>query len=165
MLRLFVGLVPKWKWSCLKNSVFVRVCMCVCMCYMCVRVCMCVCVRMCVCVYVCVYACAETWQAYGGDSISRTQCYKWFKRFEEGNMSVGEDTRSGWPTDNDQLEKVPSVTHLRLTARIRGGQGGRCQMSTYVFIAKVFYFFLCLSTLCILCSLDVCWKSHVVKGT
>ena len=36
-------------------------------------------------------------QAYGEDCMGRTQCYEWFKRFEKGRMSVGEDPRPGRP--------------------------------------------------------------------
>ena len=51
-------------------------------------------------------------QAYGEDCMSRTHCYEWFKRFEKGRMSVGEDPRPGRPstsTDDDHVERVRAV--------------------------------------------------------
>jgi len=86
-----------------------------------------------VCVCVCVKFCCkrgtdftETFQllnqAYGEECISRTQCYEWFKRFKEGRMSVGEDSRPGQPstsTNDDHVERVRAVTrgNRRLTVR------------------------------------------------
>ena len=54
--------------------------------------------------------------------MSRTQCYEWFKRFEKGRMSVGEDPRPRRPsisTDDDHVERVRAVIHgnRRLTVR------------------------------------------------
>ena len=54
--------------------------------------------------------------------MSRTQCYEWFKRFEKGRMSVGEDPRPGRPstsTDDDHVERVRAVIrgNRRLTVR------------------------------------------------
>jgi len=54
--------------------------------------------------------------------MSWTQCYEWFKRFKEGRMWVGEDTRPGQPstsTNNDHVERVRAVIHgnCRLTVR------------------------------------------------
>ena len=46
--------------------------------------------------------------------MSRTQCYEWFKHFEEGRISVGEDPRPGRPstlTNNDHVENVCAVIH------------------------------------------------------
>ena len=40
--------------------------------------------------------------------MSRTQCYEWFKRFEKGRMSVGEEPRPGRAstlTDDDHVER------------------------------------------------------------
>jgi len=61
-------------------------------------------------------------QAYGEDCMSRTQCYEWFKRFEKGRMSVGEEPRPGRPstsTDDDHVERVRAVIrgNRRLTVR------------------------------------------------
>ena len=53
-------------------------------------------------------------QAYGEDSMSRTQCYEWFKCFKENRMLVGEDPRPGWPstsTNNDHVMRVCAVIH------------------------------------------------------
>jgi transposase len=52
----------------------------------------------------------------------RPQCYEWFKRFEEGRISVGEDPRPGRPstlTNDDHVERVRVVIrgNRRLTAR------------------------------------------------
>ena len=44
--------------------------------------------------------------------MSRMQCYEWFKHFEEGRMSVGEDPRRGrlsTSTNEDHVERVHSV--------------------------------------------------------
>jgi len=54
--------------------------------------------------------------------MSRTQCYEWFKRFEKGRMSVGEDPRPGRPstsTDDDHVDRVRAVIrgNRRLTVR------------------------------------------------
>ena len=54
--------------------------------------------------------------------MSRMQCYEWFKRFEKGRISVGEDPRPGRPstsTDNDHVERVCAVIcgNHRLTVR------------------------------------------------
>ena len=54
--------------------------------------------------------------------MSRTQCYEWFKHFEKGIMSVGEDPRPGRPstsTDDDHVERVRAVIrgNHRLTVR------------------------------------------------
>ena len=54
--------------------------------------------------------------------MSRTQCYEWFKRFEKGRMSVGEEPRPGRPstsTDDDHVERVRAVIRgkRRLTVR------------------------------------------------
>ena len=59
----------------------------------------------------------QTWQkllnqAYGEDCMSRTQCNEWFRHFEKGRMSVGEDPRPGQPstsTDDDHVERVRAV--------------------------------------------------------
>ena len=54
--------------------------------------------------------------------MSRTQCYEWFKRFEKGRMSVGEEPRPGRPstsTDDHHVERVRAVIrgNRRLTVR------------------------------------------------
>ena len=87
------------------------------------RVCVCVCVKFC---------CklrknfTETFQllnqAYGEDCMSRRQCCEWFKRFEEGRMSVGEDPRPGRHStsiNDDHVERVRAVIrgNRRLTVR------------------------------------------------
>ena len=61
-------------------------------------------------------------QAYGEDCMSRTQCCEWFKRFNRGKMSVGEDPRPGRPstsTKDDHVERVRAVIrgNRRLTVR------------------------------------------------
>ena len=54
--------------------------------------------------------------------MSLTQCYEWFKRFEKGRMSVGEEPRPERPstsTDDDHVERVRAVIrgNRRLTVR------------------------------------------------
>ena len=44
--------------------------------------------------------------------MSRTQFYEWFKRFEKGRMSVGEEPRPGrlsTSTDDDHVERFRAV--------------------------------------------------------
>ena len=69
---------------------------------------------------------AETFQllnqAYGEDCVGLMQCYEWFKRFKEGRMSVGEDSRPGrssTSTNEDHVERVRGVIlgNRRLTVR------------------------------------------------
>jgi len=46
--------------------------------------------------------------------LSRMQCYKWFKHYKKGRMSVGKDPRPGRPstsTNNDHVERVRAVIH------------------------------------------------------
>jgi hypothetical protein len=85
------------------------------------------------CVCVCVKFCCklgkkftETFkflnQAYGEECMSRTQCYKWFKRFKEGRMSGGEGPRSGrlcTSTNDNHVKTVRAVIRVnhRLTLR------------------------------------------------
>jgi hypothetical protein len=87
----------------------------------------------CVCVCVCVKVLrkrgkhfTETfkllYKAHGESCISRTQCYEWFKRFKEGRMSVGKDSRPGrisTSTNEDHVERFPDVIrgNRRLTVR------------------------------------------------
>ena len=51
--------------------------------------------------------------------MSRTQCYEWFKRFEKGRMSVGEEPRPGRPstsTDDDLVVYLyPLMGHMACT--------------------------------------------------
>ena len=54
--------------------------------------------------------------------MSRTQCCEWFKRFNVGRMSVGEDPRPGRPstsTNDDHVARVRAVIrgNRRLTVR------------------------------------------------
>jgi hypothetical protein len=61
-------------------------------------------------------------QAYGEGCISRMQCYEWFKRFEGGRMSVGEDPRPGRPytsTDDDHVERVRAVMQMVMKTFLR----------------------------------------------
>ena len=51
-------------------------------------------------------------QAYGDDCLSRTQCYKWYPRFESGRTFIEDDpksVRSVTSTDDDQIEDVRAV--------------------------------------------------------
>ena len=53
-------------------------------------------------------------QAYGEECISRTQCYKWFKRFKEGRILVGENPRPGRHStspNDDQVKIFRAVIH------------------------------------------------------
>ena len=45
-------------------------------------------------------------QAYGGNCISRTQSYEWFKRFKQGRMLVSEDPRPGRPSTSINVDHV-----------------------------------------------------------
>ena len=51
-------------------------------------------------------------QAYGGECMSRTQCYEWFKHLKEGRTSVSEDPRPerlSTSTDDCHVERVREV--------------------------------------------------------
>jgi len=51
-------------------------------------------------------------QACGENCMSRTQCYEWFKHFEEGRMSVHEDPRPGrlsTSTNKNHVKRVHAV--------------------------------------------------------
>ena len=37
-------------------------------------------------------------KVYGNESVSRTQVFKWFKRFKEGREEIGEDLLPGRPS-------------------------------------------------------------------
>jgi len=60
--------------------------------------------------------------AYGDQSLGRTQCYDWFKRFKGGRESVDDDPRSGRPstsTDGAHVTRVSEIvrSNRRLTVR------------------------------------------------
>jgi hypothetical protein len=42
-------------------------------------------------------------EAYREDCRNRTQCFEWFKHFEEGRMSVGEDPKPGRPSTSTKV--------------------------------------------------------------
>ena len=74
-------------------------------------------------------------QAYVEDCMSRTQCFEWFKRFEKGRMSVGEEPRPGRPsisTDDDHVDRFRAVIrgnrrlHVREVANEVGISIGSC---------------------------------------
>ena len=46
---------------------------------------------------------------YGDDSLSRTQCYEWFRRFKAGRESVEDDHRSGRPSTSTDASHVSQV--------------------------------------------------------
>ena len=53
-------------------------------------------------------------QAYGGECMSRTQCYEWFKHLKEGRTSVSEDPRPerlSTSTDDCHVERVCEMSH------------------------------------------------------
>jgi transposase len=61
-------------------------------------------------------------QAYEEECVSRTLCYKWFKRFKEGRILVGENHRPGrnsTEANNDYVNRVHVVVrgNRRLTVR------------------------------------------------
>jgi len=68
-------------------------------------------------------------QAYGEDSLSRTQCHEWYQRFKSGRTSIEDDPKSGQPStsvDYDHVEKVLAVIrqNRRLTVREVAEEGG-----------------------------------------
>jgi transposase len=61
-------------------------------------------------------------QAFGNESMGRTQTYYWYKRFKDGQISIEDDPRSGRPstsTDDQHVTQVHSVirSNRRLTVR------------------------------------------------
>jgi hypothetical protein len=51
-------------------------------------------------------------QAYGEDSLSRTQCYKWYQCFKLGRTSTEDHSKTGWPStskEDDHVEKARAV--------------------------------------------------------
>ena len=73
-------------------------------------------------------------QAYGEDLRAERSAIEWFKRFKEGRMSVGEDSRPGRPstsTNDDYVESVRAVNRgnrliLREVAEEVGIRIGSC---------------------------------------
>jgi transposase len=61
-------------------------------------------------------------QAFGNESMGRTQTYDWYKRFKYGRNSIEDDPRSGRPstsTDDQHVAQDRSVicSSRRLTVR------------------------------------------------
>jgi len=80
-------------------------------------------------------------QAYGEDSLSRTQCYEWYQRFKSGRTSIEGDPKSGRPsssTGDDRIEKVRSVIHenRRLTIREVSEVVGICKSSCHTILTE-----------------------------
>jgi histone-lysine N-methyltransferase SETMAR len=61
-------------------------------------------------------------QAFGNESMGRTQTYDWYKRFKDSRISIEDDPCSGLPstlTDDQHVAQVRSVirSNQRLTVR------------------------------------------------
>ena len=53
-------------------------------------------------------------EAFGDQSLSRTQCFEWHSRFKRGRTSVEDDERSGRPctsTTAENVEKIRQIIH------------------------------------------------------
>ena len=51
-------------------------------------------------------------KVYGGECLSRTQVFEWFKRFKEGREEIGDDQRAGCPSTlktDANIEKVGEI--------------------------------------------------------
>jgi hypothetical protein len=61
-------------------------------------------------------------QAFGNESMGRTQTYDWYKRFKHGRISIEDDPRSGRPstsTDDQHVAQVRSVIHSNQRLAVR----------------------------------------------
>jgi hypothetical protein len=56
-------------------------------------------------------------QVFGGECMSRTQCFEWYSHFETGRMSIDEDSRSGRPSTSIDDVHIDAVRHLILQNR------------------------------------------------
>jgi hypothetical protein len=53
-------------------------------------------------------------QAYGDEAMSRTQCFKWHRRFKGGRTSLEDDERSGRPSTSiipENVERIRELVH------------------------------------------------------
>ena len=54
----------------------------------------------------------ETKKVYGEDVMSRTQIFKWHKRFEKGHEEVEDDPKTGRPSTMRTDENITTVKQL-----------------------------------------------------
>jgi len=76
-------------------------------------------------------------QAYGDDSLSRTQCHEWCQRFKSGRTSIEDDPKSGQPStsmDYDRVEKVLAM--IRQNRRLTVREVGICKSSCHLILTE-----------------------------
>ena len=61
-------------------------------------------------------------KVYGDECLSRTQVFKWFRRFKEGREEIGDDQRPGHPSTSEtdaNIEKASEVVQQNCRLSIR----------------------------------------------
>ncbi|GFX26104.1 protein GVQW3 [Trichonephila clavipes] len=80
-------------------------------------------------------------QAYGRESVSQAQGFRWHKMFKEGRESVEDEPRAGRPSTSRTTENEQRVRHLlntdrRLSVRMIAEQLGMDKMAVHKIICE-----------------------------